>query len=144
MFYLTVTRHSSSLRHRLLRLSEPSPQRRLSSLSIRSCRRHKHKRLCELTLTHVILVIDYTFISLLSSPNNIPHLPSSFAQPCQTPWACWWCRSQTLICSSDEPLGKVRRVSGKGGTRAQRLNTQQETKFTLRQAKITWPQSQSY
>lgn len=33
---LTVTKHSSSLRQRLLRLSEPSPHRRLSSLSIRS------------------------------------------------------------------------------------------------------------
>lgn len=36
--FLTVTRQSSSLRQRLFRLSEPSPQRRLSSLSIRSCR----------------------------------------------------------------------------------------------------------
>lgn len=43
MICLTVTRHSSSLRQRLFRLSEPSPQSRVSSLSIRSCTRQKHE-----------------------------------------------------------------------------------------------------
>lgn len=41
--FLTVTKQSSNLRQRLLRLSELSPQRRLSRLSIRSCRSHKQK-----------------------------------------------------------------------------------------------------
>lgn len=65
MFYLTVTRHSSSLRHRLLRLSEPSPQSKLSSLSIRSCMKHKHKCWCDFTLTHIITGMDYTFHAFL-------------------------------------------------------------------------------
>ncbi len=34
---LTVTRHSSSFRHKLFRLSDPSPHSRLSRLSISSC-----------------------------------------------------------------------------------------------------------
>lgn len=39
--FLTVTKHSNNFRQRLLRLSELSPQRRLSNLSMRSWRRHK-------------------------------------------------------------------------------------------------------
>lgn len=42
-WFLTVTRHSSSLRQRLFRLSDPSPHKRLSSLSIKSCRRQNKR-----------------------------------------------------------------------------------------------------
>lgn len=101
MFCLTVTRHSSSLRQRLFRLSEPPPHRRLSSLSIKSCRSYK-------TCNEHRL-----FPSLLYFPSEcfLPHAPSSFAQPCQSPWACWWCQSQKQTCSSGEPPGKVHRAS---------------------------------
>lgn len=59
--------------------------------------------------------IFYSFLQL--SDGVFPHIPSSFAQPCQTPWACWWCQSQMLTCSSGEPLGKVHRESGRGAQR---------------------------
>lgn len=59
MFCLTVTRHSSNLRQRLFRLSEPSPQRRLSSLSIRSCTGQNKTWM------------NKSFISLFSSPLKV-------------------------------------------------------------------------
>lgn len=42
-----------------------------------------------------------------------PDIPSSVARPCRSPWACWWCQSQRLTCSSGEPLGKVHKASGR-------------------------------
>lgn len=105
LMLLTVTRHSSSLRQRLFRLSEPSPQRRLSSLSIRSYRKN---------IQHEWTWIIY-FIPLFHLSGYFPHTPSSSAQLCRSPWACWWCRSQTQTCSSGELLEKVHRGSGKKG-----------------------------
>lgn len=61
---LTVTRHSSSLRQRLFRLSDPSPQTRPSSLSIKSCTNTNTWNDANAPLYSFII---YTYLLLLSS-----------------------------------------------------------------------------